>query len=417
MPDHAGENLERSEAGQEMTNHWEPDNDSLKSSEKGVEEEFRPEDMFENGKEINSIFDKTNELGKKVSFAMAEASSDKSLHLLIRKFQDDCSYLQQILHQICCEEETNEDDSSIQDHCSELFKDVFSLSGNYSTQQKKKRLSHEIYVIVICSMASLFHNVLSAYWTWDREEEAKSLEDFGLDIALKIADCIVSFHNKTKFSEVDDGLKDSRYVTKASIFEDIVQPLERVRKAFKTEQDRQEAHALLLQRREEAAYLEKRKARLREKRDRADARKDEWHSLHVARLAAEPDPRRFAHLRLKELVSNEDLDANGDPFERLELFAPRVQASPAVKLSQLEEQSEWTDTELAALLDGLKAFKGPSVLYDLFAKYCGPGELLRPYNVQQITRKAAYLRTILLQADLSQDKESEDWVKSIPIYE
>ena len=417
LPNHGEQDLEHDDGSQEMISQQDHEDSSPTSYEKGADENFKPEDMFDNGNVLNAIFITAYELSKEASSAGPDLSRNKSMHLLVGKFQEHCSQIREVLQEPFRDEQSSEYDTTIFAHCSEIFNDVRLLAERYSTQQAAKRLSHKVYLIVMCGMASLFRDLLKFYKMWNCEEEALDLRGFGLNIAIKVADCIVSFQNSTKSTEAEEGSKTRGYVTRANISRVIVEPLEKVCKALKKEREKQEAHASLLRRKEEVAYLEKRKAQLRERRERAEARKDEWHSLHVARLAAEPDPRRFAHLRLKELASDTNLDANGDPFERLELFAPRVQASPAAQQSQLIDHSEWTDVELAALLDGLKTFKGPSVFNDLFAAYCGPGAPLRQYNVQQITRKAAYLRRTLMRADLSQDKESEDWINSIPVYE
>jgi hypothetical protein len=88
----------------------------------------------------------------------------------------------------------------------------------------------------------------------------------------------------------------------------------------------------------------------REKRKR-------WQDLHIARIKCEPDAFLFDHLRLKAFPDTQELDANGEMFERIELFKTRT--SPPGNVMDTEGQT-WKDEERIALLDGLRAFTGTS---------------------------------------------------------
>lgn len=386
-------------------------------------EAFRLEDMFGHGNELNTIFANALELSNYDSDTESNATSDEPQSSLLDSFEDKYSKLRAFVKQHSFDNRIrhSEYDVVVNNLCSEISDSLQFLVEDLLKSNVTKNTIHKAYAKVMPSMTFVFQDLLRFFGLLDSEEEGLYLEGFGLDVVIELAHCIESFHENTASMREDNSSKSKGLASRVDISERIVKSLKNICKAFEEERYEllaaEEIQASSLRREEEVACQERRKARLRERRERAEARRNEWHSLHVARLAAEPDPRRFPHLRLKELASDTDLDANGELFERLELFAPRTQASPAVLQNQFNERSEWTDAELAALLDGLKIFAGPSVFYDIFATYCGPDKPLRSYNVQQITRKAAYLRRMLLQANLTQNRESENWIKSIPIYE
>lgn len=386
-------------------------------------EAFQLEDMFGHGNELNAIFANALELSNYDSDTESNATSDEPQSSLLDNFEDKYSKLRAFVKQHPFNNTIRHPEYNvlIDNLCSEISDNLQSLAEDMLKPNVTKKTFHKAYAKVMPSMTFVFQDLLRFFGLLDSEEEGLYLEGFGLDVIIELARCIESFHEKTAYMREDNSSESKGLDSRADISEKLVKSLKKICKAFEEERNEllaaEEIQASSLRREEEIACQERRKARLRERRERAEARRNEWHSLHVARLAAEPDPRRFPHLRLKELASDTDLDANGELFERLELFAPRTQASPAVLQNQFIERSEWTDPELAALLDGLKRFAGPSVFYDIFATYCGPNRPLRSYNVQQITRKAAYLRRMLLQANLTQNRESENWIKSIPIYE
>ena len=417
--------LERNETVREARNRVMSENRVFTSDQESVQsdEAFRPEDMFGHGSPLNAIFASALELSNYDSDTESNSPSHEPQSSLLDDFEEKYSSLRAFVEQQSFDRTTghSELDIVVNTLCSKISDSLHLLAAETLKSKAAMSAFHKVYVKVMPSMALILQDLLWFYGLWDSEEEGLYLEGFGLDAIIELAQCIESFHENTASMKEDGRPKSKGLGSRADITKKIVNPLKKICKAFKEERDElsaaEEMKASTLRREEEINYHERRKARLRERRERAEARRDEWHSLHVARLAAEPDPRHFPRLRLKELASDVDLDANGELFERLELFAPRTQATPAALQTQTIERSEWTDAELAALLDGLKFFAGPSVFYDVFATYCGPGKPLRSYNVQQITRKAAYLRRMLLQANLTQNKESENWIKSIPIYE
>ena len=308
---------------------------------------------------------------------------------------------------------------SLENNWLQMIECVNTMNLDTKQLNKPKQFDY-IYTYVVANVVLMLREFISHGQVFNAELKMLVLKRPSLDIFIETASSLSSFGSRIMAIR-GEKTKATNPKIAGRVEKAILTPLEDVTGVLRREResiiDREEEQASHREHEKEAAYREQQLARLRERKERAEARKDEWHSLHVARLAAEPDPRRFAHLRLKELASDVDLDANGQPFERLELFAPRIQASPAMSQTTAEDYSDWADEELATLLEGLKTFAGPSVFYDIFATYCRPGESLRRYNVQQTTRKAAYLRRLLMEADLAQSKDSEGWIYSIPVYE
>lgn len=146
----------------------------------------------------------------------------------------------------------------------------------------------------------------------------------------------------------------------------IIAPLRKVDEEYRGILRRLEAaaqakrtHKELTQRRKEKFEAEQQKERdvaVREKRWQR------WQDLHIWRLQCEPDFKLRRRLVIDRQLFNviveasEDRDANGMKFERVPLFKERN--SPPVRRMSPAMEGEWTDTQLGALIDGLKKFAG-----------------------------------------------------------
>jgi hypothetical protein len=134
-------------------------------------------------------------------------------------------------------------------------------------------------------------------------------------------------------------------------------------------------------------------------------------------------------------------DANGNPFERVEVFKARS-TPPQHRASDLAEGREWTDDQESALLKGLEEFTGeshailaymwptlmmdigPRVFEQIFNEYCRPrpsdhsrgrGGELRDFSVAELTAKAAWYRLTLLKLYQDNNWTVEDWITNIPV--
>ncbi|KAK1070490.1 hypothetical protein LTR12_012068 [Friedmanniomyces endolithicus] len=196
----------------------------------------------------------------------------------------------------------------------------------------------------------------------------------------------------------------------------VVAPLKVVYKAFTT------AHSQL-----ERAAVHRRQRQLEAQRDALSAQREEeeerhaqhfkkikqkWQQLHFERVCAEGgimSLQKRNHLRCVPTPEAE-YDDNGDVFERVEIFRPRIGPTPAAV--ERARAFAWPEECLVALADGLKQYAGPDVFEKLFRRYCGRSGLLHHLNATEIVVCAADMKPWLLQQEVG----LEDWVKTIPVW-
>lgn len=153
-----------------------------------------------------------------------------------------------------------------------------------------------------------------------------------------------------------------------------------------------------------------------------------WIDLHVRRLQVEHDPYIRRSLAMKpeyfdeqmreldgeEVEESQERDANGVPFERVDIFKKRV--APPARRSAFIDEKEWTDEQMSALVEGLTQFAGPYVFHSIFDEYCRYGRPLRRFGVPEITAKAGEIRSRLLARYQEQEWEDlPEWIEKIPI--
>ncbi|KAK5740489.1 hypothetical protein LTR17_004526 [Elasticomyces elasticus] len=156
--------------------------------------------------------------------------------------------------------------------------------------------------------------------------------------------------------------------------------------------------------------------------------KQRWEKLHTERLYAE-STNIISREKRKHLLyasePNPEYDQNGEPFERMEVFQPRVGPSPAAV--EHARSVVWDEDESQALADGLKHFiendrKVPDVLVAVIRVCClaenkktgVPLGLLNRFNVTEIVTCAADLKAHFREVQLKQTGLVEDWVEQIP---
>ncbi|KAJ9627015.1 hypothetical protein H2203_003475 [Taxawa tesnikishii (nom. ined.)] len=129
---------------------------------------------------------------------------------------------------------------------------------------------------------------------------------------------------------------------------------------------------------------------------------------------AEPDATHLNTIPLDhpERQGTLELDANGQPFERVEVFAQRNSLAPGFRPKH--EAEEWPLEHSRALGEGLARFAGPMVYEQIFREYCHRDGILRPYNVSQIVAKALDIREAMIRLNEEEGKETEQWVLNIP---
>ncbi|KAK3050562.1 hypothetical protein LTR09_008202 [Extremus antarcticus] len=138
-----------------------------------------------------------------------------------------------------------------------------------------------------------------------------------------------------------------------------------------------------------------------------------WEDLHKVRYRAEtgiPLLHKLIHLELPAF----DIDANGRPFQRMELFHPRVGPPPG--LVERASNLEWSNVELWALRDGLREYAGEYVFEKVFLRYCCARKELNRFNVTEVVVKAALLREWLIRYDTDHGVEVAEWIKGILVW-
>ena len=173
---------------------------------------------------------------------------------------------------------------------------------------------------------------------------------------------------------------------------------------------REEQHRLGLLAREEE------ETRRAQQESRARKLRDKWQKLHYERMLAEgglmPNAKRI-HLQLPDQYHIE-IDGNGIPFEREEVFGPRV--GPPPDLVEAASFRQWSLVELSALRDGLKDYMGVSVYERIFWKYCKPRGELNQYSVTEIVVRAAALKEFLTAYQMRKFGDVEGWVLAVPVW-
>ncbi|KAK4901671.1 hypothetical protein LTR27_001443 [Elasticomyces elasticus] len=168
----------------------------------------------------------------------------------------------------------------------------------------------------------------------------------------------------------------------------------------------------------------------REERQAEQIRKtrQRWEKLHTERLYAESTNIISREKRKHLLYESEPIpeyDRNGEPFERMEVFQPRVGPSPAAV--ERARSVVWDEDESQALADGLKHFiesdrKVRDVLVAVIRVCClaenkktgVPLGLLNRFNVTEIVTCAADLKAHFRDVQLKQTGLVEPWVEQIP---
>ncbi|KAF2136413.1 uncharacterized protein K452DRAFT_322461 [Aplosporella prunicola CBS 121167] len=166
-----------------------------------------------------------------------------------------------------------------------------------------------------------------------------------------------------------------------------------------------------------------RRQRMREERAREAAareperiRREDWRLLYIKRMELEPN--KFLRYRLEGELSehwpsNSNIDANGEPFDRVDAFNHRPEVGHRAPALSIASEPEWTDERGAALLEALaeesaKQWDNPrlSVYSQVFERLCKPGDLLWEFSAADIVRMAMHAKKMLL--------PQFEWMERIP---
>lgn len=179
-------------------------------------------------------------------------------------------------------------------------------------------------------------------------------------------------------------------------------------------------------RREERAGLARIKEEQDEERQKQEAKERawvlHWDRLHSDRLAAELRGKRFLgpqktrHLRVipleKSHQRDNEVDANGEPIERMQMFGQRGSQAPDPRLAA--DFQPFAVEPLYTLLKGLEMYAGTTVYQRIFEEFCRDEQPLQPYSVSEIVEQAVWLRRCLIEDHTAQGTEVRQWVHDIP---
>lgn len=278
------------------------------------------------------------------------------------------------------------------------------------------RKCRNIYSHLFPALVRLLRKVIETYEVKDEDTQPPgTIRKSHLNIVIGLIELTLDLGEGMKtFEKPRSSLAVVRPVNNS-----IIAALKPVHAALCRESMRHAQEADKARRAQEALAEHERTARAeqvrRRRHDHLRRIRSEWHRLHIERIWAEGgflDRCKREHLTEPQLGTEYDQD--GQPFERLEVFAPRVGPPPA--MVEAASKRVWQMAELDALVSGLKRYQGPDVYWKIFREYCGRTGLLNKYNVTEIVTVAANMKEYFTRLQQEANGQVEDWVKAIPVW-
>jgi hypothetical protein len=304
------------------------------------------------------------------------------------------------------------DDAPCMDELSEIELGLQELHANPAYHKSRTKMKN-IYFYLIPSLIRLLKEIIHYFHIADDLSSTRSsLTIPHVRLVVSLMTPIVRLRDTLEKYPKPDGLNVARPV-KNGIF----LPLSQVRQALQlclSNYDRRVEYAR--QRERDAARHaadEERFAAAELEAQRKRAARAEWHHLHKERRHCEGyiGIKKMDHLAVPPVV---DIDQNGEPFERVSVFGPRIGPSPSKTMQA--RQHPWDKHELAALEAGLKEFAGPDVYIKIFRAYCCQHGVLNRYNVTEIVTKAADLIGFRKKKQMKKQGYVEDWLEEIYLW-
>lgn len=300
----------------------------------------------------------------------------------------------------------------------EIAERVDGLRGDnadYPTDFTRKTKAREIYFHVIRKLPRLMKALILCYEPTDAEGAAAGQLKMGhaklvvdlIDMTMGLIDLAKQYPRPPSHLRVVAPAKQMK------------KPLSQIRTALlrriHNDQIDQQAARQREQGRLDSIARREEEARRKQQEARVGVVREKWQKLHRVRQLAEgglmPNAKRI-HLQIPDQYHTE-VDYNGIPFEREEIFAPRV--GPPPDLVEAAMMRQWSLVELSALNDGLKNYTGPNVYERIFWKYCVPRGELNKYNVTEIVVQAAEVKQTLTADQMKRFGDVEEWITVIPV--
>ncbi|PPJ58953.1 hypothetical protein CBER1_04093 [Cercospora berteroae] len=283
--------------------------------------------------------------------------------------------------------------------------------------------SHNIYLRLMPALIRVLFALVECYQAVDAETAP-----FERSVTIKHLETITKFI--TMFLELNTGAKQfirpATQLTAVQPFDrSIVPPLKSMQETFRRHIKDHEQHqiSLALNRREALRLEAEEGAEAEERAEKVKWEKLEakWTRLHEERYRSDEPIKSIAkRAHLRQPISFPEEDHNGHPFERLEVFRPRVGPPPALIVKA--KQQSWPEESYAALMKGLQMWSGDVLIFErIFRMFCGRNGALNGFNVTEIVVMAALIREHLEKTVLTVDGEGGEesdgewgWVKGIP---
>lgn len=275
---------------------------------------------------------------------------------------------------------------------------------------------NNIYFHLFSSLVKLVRDMIDCYGELDLEDDGttpqRAITIYHLGVVAALLKVITSLYDVLgrRYCAPDEGLCVKQPIKQIIVALRNVQ--DRFSREIRRHREKEQQKLLDEARAEEARLLDERLEREETLAKERAAIREQWLRLHDERRHVDVNilPRwKIAHLRVPELEP--DRDGNGEPFERLELFTPRI--GPSVAATEKARQVEWTAIELDALRTGLEEFAGPRLFVKMFRRYCKRGAPLHRFNVTEIVTTAADMVAWIEQSQLRRSGEVDDWVRIV----
>jgi hypothetical protein len=220
----------------------------------------------------------------------------------------------------------------------------------------RKRVVQDIYVHIAPWLAFLTYRALQLY----EAEAAGEDKDISPACAKRLevmTTLIVESHDRVRNWKIAPVTTEP--ITKRTQA-GIIAPLRRVMIVLMSvvnasERQQKNEEKVMLARREIASRRPREEQKRRQQQEQIE-RNNIWRELRISRMIVENDPWRLQKLRSPpEHEPEPDLDANNEPFERVDVFNARngtARLHPHKRV-QLED---WEDSQLDALVDALREF-------------------------------------------------------------
>jgi hypothetical protein len=232
------------------------------------------------------------------------------------------------------------------------------LAFGADNTEERKRLQVDAYGYLFRALAIY---LVSLYdWLDDNRESLDAIS-----IKVELAEAIIAFKEEIASWKVriPTRYKNDHFIR--DVDRELISPLRRVVEMNRVALSHAEAsvHARKMQEEVQLKMKEKEEERSRKEKNVSIQRErwKRWQDLHIWRQQCEPDPLRRRHLYIDpsyytaHFNSFNERDANGTEFERIPLFKERDSAPRRVPSAT---QDEWTDEQVAALIEGLTKLAG-----------------------------------------------------------